>query len=160
MWCVFFWFPNYQGGKFVIKSWNLLCLQIGRDVASGSGLSYQYSLWVTSRNDLTQTANNFRFSTNILSRCVLGACIIIQTEIVSCCTNGQKTLNLPEIGLSLFEVPTCGSGLQNVRFCVQNILQSTVMKQQGWIDIVVIHHFWKRTPSPRLSGRNSHRWKL
>ena len=75
------------------------------------------------------------------SRHVLGASIIIiQTEMVSCHTNGRKTISLPEIGRGLPEILVCVSGLQNVRFCARNMLQITVMKQQRRLDLVVICH--------------------
>ena len=109
MMCVF---PIYEVGEFVIKDQNLLLLQISHDVAPGS--------WPT---------NNFRISTMMPSRCVLGACIVIQTETVSCHTNSQDTLSLPVIGRGFCEIPACGLSRQNAHFCAWNILQSAVMKK-------------------------------
>ena len=54
------------------------------------------------------------------------------------------SLSFPEIGRGLSEIPEGGMGLQNVCFCPGNMLQSTVMKQQRWLDIVVTCLGWRR----------------
>ena len=63
-----------------------------------------------------------------------------QTEKVSCSTNGRKIQGFPEIGRGLSEIPNRGPLLQNIQFCAWNILQNIIMKQQRWLDLVVIRH--------------------
>ena len=74
MWWVIFQFLNYKVGKFEIKNQNLILLQISHDVTPGCRPPDPHCIGVTSRYELTQTLNNFRFSTNMPSRCILSGC--------------------------------------------------------------------------------------
>ena len=96
-----------------MKKRNLLVLQISRDDTPGSRPQDPYCLRVTSRFDLTRTANNFRFSTNMPRRCVLGTCVVIQTEMVSCSTNGRNAISWSEIGQGLSEITRVWIGPTN-----------------------------------------------
>ena len=119
--CVFFWFPIYKVGKFSIK------------------MKSSPPSWLA----MTSHHEGERIIFEFLQICQLNASLldeVIQTEVVSCYTNGRKIRGLPEIGRGLFKTPECRSGRQNSRFCARNVLQSTAMKQQGCLDLVVDNH--------------------
>ena len=131
----------------------LFFFKLSHDATTGSRPTDSYSLLDTSWYDLIQTANNFRFATISINTSLVVE--IINSEMVSCYTNSWKIQGLTEIGQNLPEIPECGLGLENVRFCTRNILQRTVMKQHRWLDLVIIHHAWEMMLYLWLSTRNS-----
>ena len=144
----------------MIKCRNILLLQISCDVTARSRPPDRYTLRVTSRSDLTQTANNFRFSTNMSRQCVLGGCIVIQTEMVSIVHQWPKDLKFARNwtrfvwNTRVWIGPTKCSHSCSKHFTEHSYETTEMARSCG------IHHDWERKPYPRLSGRNSCRSKL